>query len=206
VARLVAQFDRPLSPSDEQHEQGRIDALLADPGRQIRRRQNEDRDTGIVLKLLAMLPNAFLYQYAGIGAGPNGPVQKFTFRPNPKFDPPDFETQALTALSGELWIDAASERITRLEGHLQQDTDYGWGVLGKLNKGGWVTLEQADIGNHQWRIVRFQMRMEMRVLFRSKPVDTTEEMTHYSPLPAAIDYRQALQLLRGQDAAHALGR
>ena len=46
-------------------------------------------------------------------------------------------------MTGELWIDASQERITRLEGHLQQDTTYGWGILGKLDKGGWIVIEQA---------------------------------------------------------------
>jgi hypothetical protein len=196
VARLVSLFDRPLSPPDEAKEQARLDLLLSDPGRQLHRKQSEDGDFGIVLNLLRMLPNAFIYQYAGLGQGPAGPVQKFTFRPDPRFNPPDMETQALTAMSGELWIDAAQERVTRLEGHLQQDTDYAWGILGKLNKGGWLVMEQADMGGHQWRIARFQINMSLRILFKVKPFDTVEEMSRYEPVPAGIDYRQAIQMLR----------
>ena len=71
-------------------------------------------------------------------------------------------------MTGEIWIDAAQERVTRLEGHLQQDTDYGWGILGKLDKGGWIVIEQADVGGHQWRIVRFKMQMNLRMLFKDK--------------------------------------
>jgi len=97
---------------------------------------------------------------------------------------------------GELWIDAAQERVARLEGHLQQDTDYGWGILGRLDKGGWIVLEQADVGGHQWRIVRFQMKIDLRVLFRTRSFDTVQEMTRYAPVPANLDYRQAIQMLR----------
>jgi hypothetical protein len=197
VARLVAQFDKPLSPEDEQKEQARLDALLSDSSLQRHRKQGEQGDMGIVLKLLRMLPNAFLYQYAGSGAGPSGPLKKFSFHPNPNFSPPDFESQALTNLSGELWIDAAQQRVTRLEGHLQQDTAYGWGVLGKLDKGGSVVIEQADIGGGQWRITRFQMQMNLRILFKNKNIDTTEEMAGYAPVPAGIDYRKAIEMLRG---------
>jgi len=196
VARLVSIFDKPLSPADEQAEQARLDALLNDPSRQRHRKQGEQGDLGIVLKLLRMLPNAFLYQYAGAGAGSAGKVEKFAFRPNPDFSPPDFETQALTAMSGELWIDAAEERVTRLEGHLQQDTNYGWGILGKLDKGGWIVIEQADVGQGQWRIARFEMKMNLRLLFKTRSFDTVEEMTQYAPAPAGIDYRQAIQMLR----------
>ena len=195
VARLVSLDDKPLSQADEQLEQARLDALLNDPSRQRHRKQSEEGDIGIVLKLLRMLPNAFLYQYAGTGSGPAGMVEKFSFRPNPKFSPPDLETQALTAMTGELWIDAAQERVTRLEGHLQQDTDYGWGILGRLNKGGWIVIEQADVGGRQWRIARFQMKMSLRVLFKSRSIDTVEEMTQYAPLPQGLGYQQAIRML-----------
>ena len=197
VARLVALNDHPLEQADEQQEEARLDALVSDPGRQRHRKQSEESDTGIVLKLLRMLPQAFLYEYAGSGQGSAGAVEKFRFRPNPAFSPPDLETQALTAMVGELWIDAAQERVTRLEGHLQQDTNYGWGILGKLDKGGWIVLEQADVGEGQWRIARFQIKMELRILFKTKIFDSVQEMTGYTPLPANLDYRQAIQILRG---------
>jgi hypothetical protein len=200
VARLIAQFDKPLSPADEQTEQTRLDTLFRDPSLQRHRKQGEEGDMGIVLRLLRMLPDAFLYQYAGSDQGPAGTVEKFTFKPNPNFSPPDLETQALTAMTGILSVDAAQERVTRLEGHLQQDTDYGWGILGKLDKGGSIVIEQADVGGHQWRIARFQMRMNMRVLFKTRNIDTTEEMTQYTPVPASIDYRQAIQMLRAGPA------
>jgi hypothetical protein len=196
VARLVLINDLPLSQADEQKEQARLDALLSDPGRQRHRKQSEEADTGIVLKLLRMLPQAFTYEYAGVGTASSGTVEKFRFRPNPGFSPPDLETQALTAMTGELWIDAAQGRVTRLEGHLQQDTDYGWGILGKLDKGGWIVIEQADAGGHQWRIARFQMKISLRILFKTKNFDTVQEMTQYAPVAAGLDYRQAIQMLR----------
>lgn len=203
VARLIATNDQPLSQTDEQKEQARLDLLLSDPNQQRHRKQSEDQDAGIVMKLLRMLPQAFLYDYAGPGQSASGPVEKFRFHPNPRFSPPDFETQALTAMSGEVWVDAANERVARLEGHLQQDTDYGWGILGKLDKGGWIVLEQASVGGGQWRIARFQMKMTLRILFKNKSFDTTQEMTHYAPVPANLDYRQAIQMLRAMPAATA---
>jgi hypothetical protein len=196
VARLLSVNDTPLGPVDEQKEQARLDTLAANPSLQRHRKQGEDSDLGIVLKLLRMLPSAFLYQYAGAFSGATGTVEKFTFKPNPKFSPPDFETQALTAMSGEIWIEPAQERVLRLEGHLQQDTDYGWGILGRLNKGGWLVIEQADVGGKQWRITHVQLDMTLRILFKTKIFNTVEQLTRYSPVPAGIDYRQAIQILR----------
>jgi hypothetical protein len=196
VARLLSMGDKPLSAADEEKEQARLDGLLNDPGRQRHRKQNEDADTGRALKVLRALPQAFLFQFAGTGWGPTGKVEKFTFKPNPRFNPPDLETQVLTAMVGEIWIDASQVRVTRLEGHLQRDIDFGWGILGRLNKGGWIVIEQADVGGRQWRIVRFQMVMSGRVLFKTKSFDTTEEQTQFEPLPAGLGYRQAIQMMR----------
>ena len=205
VARLVAVYDRPLNATEEQMEQQRLELLLSDPSRQERRRENEESDFGMVMKLLRMLPSAYLYLYAGPAQGATGRVEKFTFRPNPGFSPPDLESQALTAMTGEIWIDAAQERVTRLEGHLQQDTDYGWGVLGKLDKGGWIVIEQADVGGRQWRIARFKMQMNLRILFKTKNIDTTEEMTQYAPAPVGMGYRQAIEMLRAGPGGAAQG-
>ena len=196
VARLLLINDKTLSPEDEQKEEARLDALLSDPARQRHRKQNEDDDTRRALKVLRALPKAFVYQFAGTVPGPAGIVDKFTFRPNPSFNPPDLETQALTAMTGELWIDLAHQRVTRLEGHLQQDVDFGWGVLGQLNKGGWIVIEQALVAGDQWRIVRFSMSMSGRVLFKAKSFDTTEEETEFVPVRYGMRYPEAIKLLR----------
>ncbi len=202
VARLVAINDSPLSPEDEQKEQARLDLLLAEPSRQNHRKQSEDEDAARAVKVLRALPNAFLYQYASTVDGPAGPIAKFTFRPNPKFDPPDLETHVLTQMTGELWIDVAQERVTRLEGHLQQDVDFGWGILGQLNKGGWIVLEQADVGERQWRTVHFKMSMTGRVVFKTKVFDTAEDESQFVPVPVGMTYQDAIRKLReGQSDA-----
>ena len=196
VARLLMVGDKPLTPVQEQEEQTRLNGLLRDPNRQNHRKQAEDQDTERALKVLRALPAAFLYQYAGSAGTPAGTVEKFTFRPNPTFNPPDLETQILTAMSGEIWIDADRQRVVRLEGHLLRDVDFGWGILGRLDKGGWIVIEQADVGGDQWRTVRFQMSMSGRVLFKTRVFDTEEEESRFSPLPTGLDYRQAIQMLR----------
>jgi hypothetical protein len=198
VARLIAINDRPLSPAEQQKEELRLNSLLNDPGKQRHRRQAELDDTNRVLKVIRALPDAFLYQYAGSGMGPAGKVERFTFVPNPDFDPPDLETEALTEMKGELWIDAKQERVARLEGHLQNDVHFGWGMLGRLEKGGWIVIEQADIGEHQWRIVHFQMSMNGRVFFKTKNFDTSLDETDFASVPLGTGYGEAIRILRAE--------
>ncbi len=199
VARLVAINDKPLRPADEANEEARLNALLSDPGKQRRRKDAEEEDADRAFNVLRALPSAFLYQDAGPGEGPTGKVEKFTFRPNPRFSPLYLETEALPAMSGEIWIDPVHLRVARLEGHLQQDVDFGWGILGRLNKGGWIVIEQADVGPDkgidQWRTVRFAMQMSGRVVFKTRVFDTTEDQTNYAPLPQGMTYQKAIETL-----------
>jgi hypothetical protein len=201
VARLLSINGQPLLPEDEQHEQARLQALMDNPSLQQHRKQSEDSDTARAMKVLRVLPTAFLYKFEGPGAGPSGEVEKFTFKPNPHFDPPDLETGILTGMAGEIWIDPVQERVVRLAGSLQQDKEIGLGIIGELDKGGWVEINQADVGNHQWRIVHLKLVMNGRVLFKTKNSNSVQEYSQFTPLPADLTYRKAIEMLRELPAA-----
>jgi len=203
VARLLSINDQPLSPESEQQKQARLQALIDNPSLQQHRKQSEDSDTARAMKVLRVLPSAFIYEFTGMGAAPGGTVEKFSFKPNPQFSPPDLETGVLTAMVGEIWIDPVQERVVRLAGSLQQDKDFGWGLLGELDKGGWVEIDQADVGGHQWRIVHLKLIMNGRVLFKAKKSNSIQEYTQFVPLPPDLTYRQAIEILRSLPASPA---
>jgi hypothetical protein len=196
VARLLLINDVSPSPSDREKDDARLDTLLADPTRQARRKQSEQNDTARALKVLRALPKAFIYQFAGTIPSSSGMIDRYTFTPNAKFTPSDLELIVLTAMTGELQIDSAHERVVRLEGHVGQDVDFGWGILGRLNKGGWLVIEQGDVGDGQWRIVRFRMEMSGRVFIKTRSFDTTEEQTQFARVPVGLTYQQAIEMLR----------
>ena len=88
----------------------------------------------------------------------------------------------------------------RLAGSLQQDKDFGLGVLGQLDKGGWVEINQADVGGGQWRIVHLKLVMNGRVLWKTKNSDSVQDYSQFTPVPAGLNYRQAIQMLRAGTA------
>lgn len=195
VARLLSINGQPLSAGAEQTEMQRLSELDGDPARQHHRQQMENADRQRALAVLRALPAAFVYQYAGTVQSGAGMAEKFTFEPNPGFSPPDLETQVLTAMAGEIWIVPAEERVVRLTGRLNRDVDFGWGFLGKLYKGGWITIDQAEVAPGQWRTVQFQMVMTGRVFFKTRSFNTTELESDYAPLPP-MGYREAIALLQ----------
>ena len=195
VARLLAVNDTPLSPQDAQNEEARLQTLLKDPEMQRKRKEREQGDSERARKIMRALPYAFNYTFAGFTQTPEGPSYRFTFQPNPKFDPQDLEAQVLKGIAGELWIDVAQQRVTRLEGKRLYDVNYGLGILGKLDQGGTLLLEQADIGAHQWRTTHMVLIMNARVFFKVIKLDTTLELSSYSPVTAGLSYQQAIQIL-----------
>jgi acetate kinase len=108
-------------------------------------------------------------------------------------------------MAGELWVDPVQERVVRLAGSLQHDKDIALGIV-QLDKGGWVEIEQADVGGHQWRIVHLKLVMNARVLFKQKNSDSVQDYSQFAPLPQNLSYRQAIELLRAIPAGGKAGQ
>ena len=107
------------------------------------------------------------------------------------------EANIFRGLAGELWIDQAQERLTRLDAHVIANVDFGWGILGKLDKGGTIQLEQSDIGNHDWELTTLKLNLKGKALMlKSLDIQLTEQATHFSLVPPGTDYHKAIQLLK----------
>ena len=196
VARLVAINGQPLSAQANQAELDRLNTLAHHPEVQEHRRQREQKDAERVDRLMRLLPDAFLYRFEGMADCAAGPCYHLSFSPNPRFDPPDLEASLLRGMAGEVWIDQAQDRLTRLDAHFIKDVDFGWGIIGKLDKGGTIELEQADIGGHDWEATAMKLNMRGKALMvKSLSVQITQEASHFSLVPPGVDYRKAIQLL-----------
>ena len=75
--------------------------------------------------------------------------------------------------------------------------EFGFGIIGKLNKGGSVLLEQTDIGGHDWELTRLTLHVTGKALM-VKPLSfqIDEEANHFAPVSPGLRYRDAIQLLK----------
>jgi hypothetical protein len=196
VARLVAINGQPLSAQANQAELDRLNTLANHPEIQQHRHQREQKDADRVDRLMRLLPDAFLYRFEGMADCTGGPCYRLTFSPNPRWDPPDVEASIFRGMAGEVWIDQAQERLTRLDAHLIANVDFGWGIIGKLDKGGTVLFEQADIGGHDWEATTLKVKLTGKALMvKSLSIQIAQEASHFSQVPPGVDYRKAIQLL-----------
>ncbi len=147
--RIVSFRDQPVTPEQQAKQQRRLEKLLSDKDAVREELQDQRSEMQRRIKMIKAFPLAFIFGAATPEA--DGSL-KFIFHPNPNFSPKDRETQMYRGMEGTVWIDPEQERITHIEGTLVKDVSFGWGILGKLNKGGKYEIAQTQISPGIWRI------------------------------------------------------
>jgi hypothetical protein len=96
-------------------------------------------------------------------------------------------------------IDSTAGRIAEINGELFKDVDFGWGILGRLFKGGKFVIHQADVGG-KWQETQERLQFNGKILMmKSLTIDSNETMTDFRPVPSNVTTAQALQLLQNRD-------
>jgi hypothetical protein len=206
VARLIATGDQPLSPDAQQAEIDRLNNLLAHPEIQEHRRKKEQEDSDRANEMIRLLPDGFIYHFEGMVDGPNGPCFRLSFKPNPNFTPPDREAEVYHGMVGELWIDQKQERMVKLDAHLIADVNFGWGILGKLFKGGTIVVEQKDVGAGHWETTHMALHLQGKILLiKSLDIQTTEDASDFEPVRPQMGYQDAVHMLLSNDFGRGSG-
>ncbi len=196
VTRLALTDGRPLSPETQLQEQARLQHLLASPAEQARHLQEYQEDESRIGRILALLPDAFLYDYAGEENG----CHKLLFRPNPGYPARSIEARVFHAMGGTLWIDARLKRLVRLDGRVQENLDFGYGILGRLYKGGWFQLQRTQVSSTDWKTERLEVHMMGRALMvKSFARETSETRGGFERVPSAMTLAQGMALLKQMD-------
>ncbi len=197
VARLIERNGKPLPPEEEQAEIDRLNNLLAHPEVQEHRHKKEQEDSARGDGMVRMLPDAFLYTFDGMVEGPNGLCYRLKFRPNPAFTPPDREGEVYHGMVGELWVDQSQLRLAKIDAHLISDVNFGWGVLGRLYKGGSILVQNADVGLHHWETIHMKLQLQGKLLMlKSVDYSTTEDFSDFKIQPVELGYQEAIRMLQ----------
>jgi hypothetical protein len=204
---LIAIDDRPLTAEEREAENSRVDRFVKDPEELKKRQKQEQEDTEHTERIMKALPDAFLYQYEGTEPGgqgigkPGNTLVRLRFHPNPKYDPPSRVEQVLVGMEGYLLIDARQDRIARIDGTLQKEVSFGWGILGHLDRGGHFLVEQGDVGNGNWELSHMALAITGKILlFKTISYKSDEVMSEFRPVPSDLTFAQGLELLRKQEA------
>ncbi len=205
VARLIEINGRPLTADQEQAELSRLDTLAEHPELQQKRHRSEQKDAARIDQLVGMLPDSEIYKLEGTVPCGDGECFRLSFTPNPAFAPPDIEADVLRGFAGEVWIDQAQDRLVRLDAHLVRDVTIGFGILGRLDKGGTLELEQAfEPDAHEWQPTVLKMNLAGRALMvKSVSIQIDELASGFAPVPPGLGYREAIAMLKRPGASSA---
>jgi hypothetical protein len=198
VERLELANGQPLSAEARQQDQERLEKLLNSPSEQAKHLKQYDEDEERIGRILALLPDAFVYEYDGEENG----CHRLRFRPNPEYPAHSIEARIFHAMSGKLWVDARAKRLAKLEGRVDQNVDFGYGILGRLYQGGWFRLERVQVSATDWKTKSLEVHMNVRALLvKTFARETSEARGGFEPVPAGMSLAQGLALLDQTEAA-----
>lgn len=197
IARTLLINGQPLTPEQRTADELRMKKLVEDPAERAKRdkRAKDDEEKGV--QMFKAIPDAFIFKYEG---AENGQV-RLSFFPNPHYNAPTRELQVFRSMSGMIWIDRAGMHMSRLDGSLFEDVTFGWGLLGRLNKGGTFSVTQSRVGDDHWEIVSLDVKMSGHaVIFKNINVKQVQRITGFHRVSDNLTISEAYQLLEKGDS------
>ena len=198
VEKTVDMNGQPLTAQQRKQDEAKMESMVHDPQAQKKQRQNREHDDQQARALMKMLPDGFIWTEAGRS---NGAVT-LDFKPNPEFKPPTRAARVFAAMAGKMVVDEKQKRLKSLSGALIAPVDFGWGLLGKLQKGGTFHIERKEVARGEWQTTATHIHIHGRMLlFKSINEQEDEETSDYKPAPASISLEQAANMLNSAQAA-----
>lgn len=202
---LIAVNDQPLSQQQKDAEIGHLNWLLSNPDQLRKKRAREKEDADRSLRIVKALPDAFRYEYDGTETGDaslgkaGDPLVRLKFTPNPAFNPPSRVETALQGMQGYLLIDASEKRIAKIDGTLFRDVSFGWGILGRLDKGGHFVVQQADVGEGCWELTAMRLKITGKILmFKGISMISDEVFSDFQRVPSDLNFAGAVNMLKAE--------
>ncbi len=190
--RLVAIGGNPLSDAQQRDEADRILRLSHNVEQQHKVEQARRKDVEQCHGFLQMIPDAFLFDYAG----ESGNLTKVSFKPNPSFQPPSREGKVLHGMMGEMWIDAHQQRLVSIWGKLTDDVKFAGGLLGHLEKGGQFTVRRAEMSPGCWVLTDLSVNMQGKaLLLKTISVQQKELHRNFERVPEGLNLSDAAGIL-----------
>jgi hypothetical protein len=190
--RMLAEDGKPLTAEQQQEESNRLRELLQDSGQQQKLLHDYQGDEDRIARIMRLLPEGFLYESDGM----EGNDIRLKYRPNPAFKPPSYEEKLFHAMSGTIWIDARAKRLSRLQGQLVSNVDFGYGLLGRLDKGGTFDMQRVEVTSGNWKTRVLDVHIVGHViLLKSIGKEQDEVRTEFRQVPSDISLQQAEAVL-----------
>ncbi len=204
---LIAQDGHSLTPQQMLAEDARLQNYIRNPDELKKKHKQEKEDAERTTRIVKALPDAFLYEADGTQPGTaevgrlGDQLVRVKFWPNPNYEPPSRVEQVLTGMRGHLLIDSNASRIAEIDGALEKDVSFGWGILGHLDRGGRFLVRQADIDGHHWQLTRMELAFTGKMLFfKSLTIRSSDTFSDFHQVPPDLTFAEGVELLKKEVA------
>ena len=191
LRRLIAIDNKPLAPDQAQAEQLRIDSLVGNPN-DFRKMNLAHKDDEVrATQLLQLLPTAFIMTPDGEADG----CVRFTFQPNPSFQPSSYMERASREMSGTVSLKQPENRLCHLDAKTFRPIEFGFGMLGHIDQGSRFNLERHRIDEANWKSDRISVHITGKILlFKSLTQDQEATRTDIRLVPQNLSLEQAARM------------
>jgi hypothetical protein len=193
IFRVIEDHGNPLGPAERRREDQRLRDLVERPGAMNRVRQDHEQDEARMTKIMQMLPSAFLFEYDGPAEGDRVQIR---FRPNPDFVPAGYEARVVHALGGTILVNQRLKRMIDMKGRLVEQVDFGYGILGHVEKDGTFEIHREQVSDAHWKTDLVDVHIQGKVLlFKNVTKDQRESRSDFRPVSHEIGLAAAKELL-----------
>ena len=191
--RLIKVNGDPLSPAQDAQQAKKEQQVIAhrraeSPAERQKRIETFEKERRRENALIAQLTKAFNFTMVGVRqvSGYNVYVLKAT--PLPGYKPPSMETQVLTGMHGELWIEQTTFHWVKVTAQVIHPVSIE-GFLAEVEPGTQFELENQPVnGGSTWQAAHFSMKSNARVLhFFPRESSEDETYTDYQPISTAAE-------------------
>jgi hypothetical protein len=202
ISKTIELNGRPLTPKEQAEDQAQMETLVNDPSARAKQRKKSAHDDEQGVELTKMVANAFLWTEVGES---NGEIT-LHFKPNPAFQPPTYASRVFAAMAGTMVVDAKQKRLKDLSGTLIRPVEFGWGLLGKLEKGGTFRVVRSEVAPGEWEITETHVHISGHAfIIRSINEQEDEITSDYKRTPPSMTLRKAIDQLKSGEIAKELG-
>ena len=102
----------------------------------------------------------------------------------------------LHALGGTLVVNQWLKRLIEMDGRLMERVDFGYGILGHVEKGGTFEIRREQVSETHWKTDLVEVHIQGKLLlFKNVTKDQRESRSDFRPVPQDISLAEAKVLL-----------
>jgi len=198
LKKKLEESGRPLTAEELKQEDARLQEFVNDHARQAKQHKDDAQDDKRAESMLRMLPDAFLWKVDGEDAK----TVTLGFVPNPAFTPPTMESRVFAAMAGEIVVDKGQHRIQTIKGALTADVTFGWGLFGRMKKGGTFEIQRRQLTTGIWQITESHVHIDGKaLLFKNIGEQEDDVKSGFRRVAQETTLEQAAVMLKGEPAA-----